>query len=852
MSETYNFTLPHNLKFKDRLRNLFYLNDYLQEYSTIDQNSSFSSFINKIWKKKIQNSGFQKDNIHIEREKCILKIAKERCHTGAFYINAEGLDETALSKLKQDDILGYEDNFGGYFITHDIYEEWALEKIISRDFANFIDANNFFEVLGESLPMRRALRLWLSDKISENIDAVNNFVNDTLSNKNISQFWKDEIIISILLSNYSNAFFAQYESEMTDDNFKLLDRTLFLLRIACTKITGTDNFEDTEIIKTAPIGNGWNTIILFIYQHKEQYFETHLKLILPILSDWVNANKIGDSTHYAGLLALSLVEKRANTKNFYIEKDVEETILKIIYNAAYELQSELKQIFDNVLKNRWVKHNSPYEELCSTILEKPYYGIEVIKTLPESIIQLCDLFWKKTQDEDEKRFPSHSYEMEYRYGLTDKYNFDYFPASALQTPINWLLQVSPKKTIDFIIDFTNYSVECYRQSDYGRENIEEIVLHIDEKKEVKQYLSWALWGMYRGVGSPVVPYLLQSIHMALERFLLELSSTIDSQAIEYVLISILDKSKSASLTAIVCSVVLAYPDKFWKVALILFKTIELFHMDSIRCQNEFEAKSLYSIGGLPQKLFYSEERLKTCQDKHRSTNLESLCVNYQFFGIKGFTEKENNNFIDAIYSIIDNHKSNIQSRIKNEQVTYGILLTRMDRRTMHPTIKEQDDSHTIIELNPELSPELKKHSEDSMNLYNSQMKYITLSLWSKYKSENNTDAVNYPQYDNNPQKALQEAKEILTTIKENATQLMPMDEYIPAFVCAALIRSYSTQLSSQELDFCKNIVLECISMVFDDTYRYQISDGVEACVHALPQIIELFLEESQHYKLILL
>ncbi len=83
-------------------------------------------------------------------------------------------------------------------------------------------------------------------------------------------------------------------------------------------------------------------------------------------------------------------------------------------------------------------------------------------------------------------------------------------------------------------------------------------------------------------------------------------------------------------------------------------------MDSIRSTNEFHAKSMYSIGyGLNkiQDILYTDERLKTCDDKHRSSNLESLFLNYQFFGVNGFTEEQNAEFIEKLYQIIDQHKS---------------------------------------------------------------------------------------------------------------------------------------------------------------------------------------------------
>ena len=42
------------------------------------------------------------------------------------------------------EIIGYNPEAGGYFITHDIYEEWALDKIIERAFSNEVGYKNFF------------------------------------------------------------------------------------------------------------------------------------------------------------------------------------------------------------------------------------------------------------------------------------------------------------------------------------------------------------------------------------------------------------------------------------------------------------------------------------------------------------------------------------------------------------------------------------------------------------------------------------------------------------------------------------------------------------------------------------
>lgn len=845
IADEFKFSLPDNQKFVERLRNLFYLREYVQQYSNIDKQGNYKEFIDLLWKKRIQNI-IQKDNLHLEREKCIIYIAKQRCETGRFYINADSLPQSALFQLKQDEILGYDDTHSGYFITHDIYEEWTLDKIVSRSFLNYYNTKEFFDDLGNSLPIRRAVRLWLSDHLSDNSKEIEIFIQSAFTSTAVTQFWKDEILVSVLLSDYSKTFFKFFEKEIIANDFKIFKRILFLLRIACTNISAFENIENIK-----PKGKGWEEVISLIRKHKSDFFDNNLKLVLPVLTDWCNFNKTGETTKYAGLLALSVIQKTETEENFYINEDAEENILKVIFNAANELKTELKEIFDKVVSNKWTAHRDPYERLCSKILEKPYIATELIKTLPLSVIQLCHLFWKK-QPKQNNMFGYDRDTMASRYGLPDKCEFNYFPSSANQTPIKWLLQTEFYKTLDFIIDFTNRAVESYSKSDYGKEDVVKVTLNINNS-EVTQYLSWAIWSIYRGNGSPNVPNVLQSIHMALEEVLLRLSQILNSEIIQNILLKILIRSKSTSLTSVVCSVVLANPDKFYDIAIILFKTIKLFHFDALRFANEFQAKLLYSIGyGLntTRDCLYTDERLKTCDDKHRNSNLESLFLNYQLFGIKGFTKEQNSEFIDKLYKIIDQYKSNASTSKE-----FGILLARMDKRNLIPKVSKYNDNYLQIEFRPkELSEELKKESKEALNQHQDNFKYTSLRLWADFINgeKKQTKTTIKEEYDNNPLLALSETKQLFKELQSGRNATNIMNYSIPSFCCSKLLIEHNKKLSAEDKEFCKDIILSNISNLFSDNYGYKISDGVEASIHAIPTLIHLYPEEEKKYILFMI
>ena len=78
-------------------------------------------------------------------------------------------------------------------------------------------------------------------------------------------------------------------------------------------------------------------------------------------------------------------------------------------------------------------------------------------------------------------------------------HLEYYPASAFQTPIFPLLQTDPQKTVDFILAFTNKSVEYFAKSEFARYEAEDIDVVIgDSGQTVRQYICHRIWNLYRG------------------------------------------------------------------------------------------------------------------------------------------------------------------------------------------------------------------------------------------------------------------------------------------------------------------------------------------------------------------
>lgn len=865
LSGKYCFNLPKNERLFELLQNPFYLSEYLQNYENLDNLTSLSDFKSILWNKQIAKSVYRKNNIHVRREESFLKIAQIRANEGHFFIKISDCDNEALQNLERDEIIKYDTNSGGYFITHDIYEEWALDKIIERYFTTIADNESFFGSMGSSLAIRRAFRNWLSEKLIINQDNVKSLIEKSFIYDNIEAFWKDEIIVSVLLSEYSKVFFQIFEKTLLENEQKLLLRAVFLLRIACKEIDesfltllGLRKINDSVLptLFTKPKGTGWSCVIDFINKHKEKVGNKNISTILPMLADWNNKNTAGETTKKASQIGLFYYENIVKKGGFgyRFEDEKKGQLIKVILQGASEIKDELINIFNGVIARNEPSHNDRDYELIKVILSSITDSYEVIKILPDYVIKLAELFWIKQKPKSTKWYEHDSLGVEKYFGLSDKHDFRYFPSSAFQTPVYQLLRYAPKVTIDFILSFTNKAVECYANSELKNE-VHEIQVFINDSHIIKQYISNRLWNMYRG--TQVSTGLLESIHMAFEKWLLEYSKIESAEQIEYLFLYLIKNTRSTSITAVITSAVLAQPSKLFNIAKILFQTKEFFQYDTSRLVQDQSIRSLYSIGyGLDFiRKIHQDERLKTCEDEHRKKSLEHIALYFQFFRTEGESANEAEDRQKNLWEIFDKYYEELENKSTEtgSDRTWRLYLARMDRRKMNPKVEKVDEG-ILIYFNPEMDPELKKYSEESLRGNNEAMKYTQLKLWSDYRFSGDVDKYSgYQQYENNPQLVVTEVKEIIQGLEEGKIEnFRLLNSSIPAYACSVLIRDFPNKLCLEEKEFCKEIILGIALMPFSmEHHTYQVLDGTEPAITSLPYLCKYFSKDKEDIKGIL-
>ena len=832
-------TLPKNKNFKQRLCNLFHLRFYLQYYASIKQDASYQVFISHVWDEKVIGHNRQ-HGYGLEREICYLQIVRARMNSSDFFLDESDFSPRPLSGLISDEVIGQ--TASGIFITHDIYEEWGIYKIIEKEWSRKKDIPQFFGKIGTSYVARRTFRQWLSDKLNNNQTHELQEITHYALSPVVAPLWRDEIIVSILMSAYCEVFFKDAESILLEHDSPLLERVAYLLLVACKRISKIISIEGAEYPLYEPYGYGWAVMIQYIYQHRDNGIR--IPYMLKILTEWTVVHVTGNTTRLAGLIALDILKKEEyDSQSYYVRRD-EETLFAIIANSASEIKAELTLLLGNVVKNKWCHHNDPYYDFSIFILTQNRKALNIVVSVPHLVLRLAEMMWIYEEENKPLRVPYYIDEVP-RFGIrkTDGLH-DYSPEGALQTPVYSLLCINTAETLQFVVRFVNHCVEEYIKHPYGESygDLETLEMHLPDNSTVKLWGAYWLWQMYRGAIHFAIPDLLTSVHMALEKYLLDLADN-KSELAKPIFDYIFKQSRSVSLIAVVSSVVMAYPERYYKYALVLFGVIDFFHYDNIRLHDESHLDWFINMGAMQNKEV-AKERIASKALKHRHSSLELLCTRYQYVQTEELSEEESESLIKQVHKVLDDNWAYVDSLSGREKDTKSLILYRIDRRTHNPQMSDAGNGQVIIELSPKLPQELKKRSEEVISSTQKSMRFGSLHVW-VHKKLHHKDTAQYPQYDN-VSSAMEVLRDLLHAL-QTQEELMPMDEWVAYATAGILIRDNYSELAAEDRTLCESLIKERITSALDRTYYPQIDDGLECCVHAIPQLISNEPDNEQLY-----
>lgn len=752
------------------------------------------AFRNKLWKNIVGgNNGL----LEQKRQNTFVNIAVKRAKNLTLLTSASEFDSEIVFALKAEGILFEENNL--FAPSHDIFEDWGLIKYINYLKIDNPKIDNFYITLSNEPAIRRGFRLWVESKIEESESWIYNFVIETINNKLIENHWKDEALIAVVKSNLCSKFFTEHREELLEDNLKLLKQIIHLL-----KISGKD-------FNQSPNNKGWDVVIKFLYENLEELAEINTQ-ILRFLYDWENILYYGkiktpDTAKYVGKIVCEILEgfnEGVDWMNEGESSSLTDKGIKLLYQLAEYIPDEIKILLDKL----FVKDEEENYKIRDKKRKQIKYALShfhsgtLPRVFPNELIALAKLKWEYKKVKSKKRFGfEHSdYGINHHFGLTDKHDLSYFPQSAYQTFVFKLLKFHPWKALGFIIEFTNYCAEHYIKSDFLKDDsyarTSDNITTIDilyNKTSYSIYGSAYLWSINRG-GQITVPNLLQSVVVALERYLYELGK-IESEKIDEIIQSFFDqiytKSNSVVILSVLASITQAYPKKVGNKFLPLLTDKHFFEWESQRWIREYSAGDLLGLPNASWEADYcDDERKEALSWEHRRKyhkGLNGFLIEYQFFY---------GNLNGELFEMFDY----LENKHEKKDVYFLKLLSEIDGRKLKVEEVEHDGKR-VIQIAPNYSRDNALESEMKKNEEQGKFRdeYSRYNLWVSQtflkKSEEN--------------KTYEYWKECLEYCKNVDTSKLTIIDSFPIGTLATLgLDLFSDELNDEEFEFCVHTILE--------------------------------------------
>jgi len=836
LAENYGIPFPSDKKLRELLSNLFLLKLFLSRPAMLES-ETVANFIDNVWQQVICDCDHQQQSLPVRRGDMICRIVLSNANCGsAYYVPEMQEDWEAITALSNSGVIQRDEALEGYFITHDGYEEIVLKHIISRAYRQKKDVSFFFSGIGDSLIMRKAFRLWLRDAIYGNESEIGDFLVGAMANEEIAPVWKDEILIA-LMSGFQAEHLYLLDSMLAQNDYQILFHALALLNTSC-KIVDDDllakllKIEERQIINcfrfTKPAGHGWEHLIQYVYEHLAmvQWTPINIMLTADVLYEWTKHNQNGLITKQAGLIGIYFFKLISSEDHeHYLSEDRVQGICDVILNSAREILPELEQLFNYVLSEDRTQFHHGYNVLCNRVLESSVDCGAICNAAPELVIKLAWHFWVRKEAKSDIIYYSSIADIESEFGLENGLAFKYHPTSALKTPVLALLQTAPAIAIDFIIELFNYTTEKYRDSQLNEQysECEDVEIVFPNGKRTPQTMSARLWQMYRGTS--VAPNLLECILMALERWLYYLLPDISDDRAYNICMKLLRDSHSAAITAVVTSIVTAYPQKLFPVACILLHTKSIFLYDIHRLCADYTAN--WFRGVIQKEKIYDQERINSNNLPFRKKRFEEIILNYQLKDSQS-AEEIHNARLKLLYKAIDETFTPESDLSDYER----FALYRMDLRKMKVVPADINvRGSSVFALESDLPDDLERIRSETSNRNENENEKAQLYLWSHKRFSLEDDSYKqYSQYESDPELALNR----VVALAENDA----FEKENLIFVASVLLRDFPQMISTDAYSYCKNTVISYLRTVMDSSQGCTNDSPTSAAISILPSLIK--------------
>lgn len=838
------------LPLNDKLRHQLSLPFYLARYCEVGEaDGNEKAFRERVWKQKVRGTS----SIGRKIEACLFEIIRRKQTTGLFVIPIDGLDVNSLDSLIKEDIIG-EIEHRGVFVKHDLYSDWALDYMLLSELIDTASIESKL-VSKPTISYANAFRRWFTEKVNNKEDVVDVIIS-VMFEKNIDDRWKNTILEVVGSSYiYASVFISKYKTRLAEDDYCWFNTFANTVSVSCHTVTQYLPYKNgIRIPISNSVGSGWEAVISFIDNNKEDYYINNLSVVYNILNGYLNKQeKTNGIVKVAGLLALRLFDIQANpqNKNLYFWQINMKDWAALVCRYAIYIQDEMKSILAEVVKNSWIHHNSPYHDIVEYLItpQNVLLDINAYFVCRKQLLPILKLFWSESKDnyKDYSSIGTEKY-----FGLNpERSGMNYFPPSPFQTPILGLLNIESLAslddyaTLDFVIEFVDVCISCFDKRGKELQKLDEITVSFDDGSKHKVLCSSMLWNMYRGSSGISVPNILESIHMALEKYLLDLlegeEKNKNIEGVRMILWRILKNSHSASLYAIVTSVVLAHYNDMFDLFLFLIQDIRFLQLDLHRQISEYHIASMSFV--YMRHKDYATERKKSADMKHRKLHLENL-LTYLQITYDNSTKDEDKKRLNQLYSCVDKLLNNYKSTKNDATSDEPYIIERINVRKWTKSTVIMDNGIEAIQYEPVFPEHLVKDRDLIQKASDEAMFGLNIAVWADKMLRDDIDSARMYQFHDKPKEILKVIADVEESLKKNQT-IMGLSmgrEYVPYIGSAALLIYYREKMSQEEIELCSQRVIDALQN--PDFLLSGMMTGFDTILEVIPILIELYPNEQ--------
>jgi hypothetical protein len=593
---------------------------------------------------------------------------------------------------------------------------------------------------------------------------------------------------------------GRQEASLVANECALLKRVIHLLRVACVATPDwLRELREHGSFFNVPDGPAWSTVLKLVYDNFQRFAAADQPLLLGLIEDAVRgvswwAPELPGAEFVAGIGYALLPDLQG-----YRSDDARERLLKVLAKVPKADPAR----FEEVLRGRETEDDrrdrvaEEFQDLLLTGAE----GMPAVRDRPTVMVSVAADYLLASDEEIRRdRYRHYSTDIDIHFGIREGRRGDFFPASALRGPWLPLLKHHPRIALEFYYQVFNHSIDWYVHPRVPEplEPAWEIELTFADATVQKQWGNPRLWNAYRGVS--VSPYALQSLLMALEKWLLEFASA-HPKHLDAVVLEILRRSHSAALSAVVASVATAHPHRAAEALLVLLSAPDYVRLDRARMAQESQTSALTDF--LPQlqpeKKLYDEERKQSNRLPHRQRDLEFAIANLQLGPLA-----------PRVHAILDRHTAALPPPEKRDQDdrVWQLALRRMDLRQYtlgepitveqtHADEEPKESQATYVPLEPKpLEPDVQAMVDESASAARAMNGVLSVWMWGVRAFKGEADA---------QQKAIWREKLAQARTMDRDTEDAIGGRNGPGVVAAVCVRDHWDELTGDERAWCTTV-----------------------------------------------